>query len=38
MFSFPLQKWMGHADINTIAIYANAVDEEEAGLTAKMWE
>jgi len=33
-----LQKWMGHADMKTTAIYANAVDEEEAGLAAKMWE
>ncbi len=30
------QKWMGLADMKTLVIYANAVDEEEAGLAAKM--
>ena len=33
-----LQKWVGHADMKTTDIYAKAVDEEEAGLAAKMWE
>lgn len=32
-----LQKWMGHADIKTTAIYANAVGEEEAEIAAQMW-
>ena len=33
-----LQKWMGHADIKTTAIYANAVGPEEQGIAAKLWE
>ena len=32
-----LQKWMGHADIKTTAIYANAVGQEEFELAKKMW-
>jgi site-specific recombinase XerD len=32
-----LQKWMGHADIRTTAIYANAVGAEELELAGKMW-
>lgn len=32
-----LQKWMGHASIQTTAIYANAVGREEMELARKMW-
>ena len=32
-----LQKWMGHADIKTTAIYANAVGAEEIEIAEKMW-
>ena len=33
-----VQKWMGHASIETTAIYANAVGQEERKLAAKLWE
>ena len=33
-----LQKWMGHADMKTTAIYANAVGKEEQDIAARMWE
>ena len=33
-----LSKWLGHADIKTTAIYANAVGAEEAEISARMWE
>ncbi len=32
-----LQKWMGHADISTTAIYANAIGREERDIAGKMW-
>jgi len=32
-----MQKWMGHARIETTAIYANAVGREERALAARMW-
>ncbi len=32
-----LCKWMGHADIKTTAIYANAVGKEEQDIAARMW-
>ena len=32
-----LQKWMGHADIKTTAIYANAIGQEEQDIAARMW-
>lgn len=32
-----LQKWMGHADMETTAIYANALGEEERQIAARMW-
>ena len=32
-----LQKWMGHADIKTTSIYANAIGKEEADIASKMW-
>lgn len=33
-----IQKWMGHAQITTTAIYLDAVGEEEANHAAKRWE
>ncbi len=33
-----LQQWMGHSDLKTTAIYANAVGQEEAELAAGMWK
>lgn len=32
-----LRKWMGHASIETTAIYANAVGEEEQSIAERMW-
>ena len=32
-----LQKWMGHADIETTSIYANASGREERELAERMW-
>ncbi|MGE4045281.1 MAG: tyrosine-type recombinase/integrase [Acetobacteraceae bacterium] len=32
-----VQKWLGHAQLSTTAIYANAVGEEEQTIAAKMW-
>jgi integrase len=32
-----LRKWMGHARMETTAIYANALDTEEQGIAARMW-
>lgn len=32
-----MQKWLGHARIETTAIYANAVGREERGIAARMW-
>jgi len=32
-----LRKWMGHADMKTTAIYANAIGKEEAEIASKMW-
>ena len=33
-----LQKWMGHADLKTTAIYAEAVGPEEAAIADRMWQ
>lgn len=33
-----VQKWLGHSSIETTAIYANAVGEEERKLAAKLWQ
>lgn len=33
-----LQKWMGHADMKTTAIYANAIGQEEREIASRMWE
>ena len=32
-----LQKWMGHADMKTTAIYATAVGREEREIAERMW-
>ena len=32
-----LMKWMGHSDISTTAIYADAIGKEEAEIAKKMW-
>lgn len=32
-----VQKWMGHADMNTTAIYTQVLGPEEQQLAAKMW-
>ena len=32
-----LQKWLGHAQLSTTAIYADAVGREEQDIAAKMW-
>ena len=33
-----LQKWLGHAQLSTTAIYADAVGAEEKNLAARMWK
>lgn len=33
-----LSKWMGHADIKTTAIYADAIGPEEQDIASRMWE
>lgn len=33
-----IQRWLGHADIKTTAIYTQAMGEEERGLAARMWQ
>ena len=32
-----VQKWLGHAQLSTTAVYANAVGEEEQSIAARMW-
>lgn len=32
-----MQKWLGHAKIETTAIYANAIGTEERKAAARMW-
>jgi integrase/recombinase XerD len=32
-----IQKWLGHSQLTTTAIYANAVGEEEQNIASKMW-
>ena len=32
-----LQRWLGHAQLTTTAIYANAVGPEERNIAARMW-
>ncbi|MEI4263977.1 tyrosine-type recombinase/integrase [Roseovarius sp. D0-M9] len=33
-----LQKWLGHAQLSTTAIYVDAVGKEEQDLAARMWD
>jgi integrase len=33
-----LQKWMGHASMDTTAIYANAIGAEELAIADRMWD
>lgn len=33
-----VQRWLGHADMKTTAIYANALGPEERELAARMWQ
>ncbi|PCJ62748.1 MAG: integrase [Bacteroidetes bacterium] len=33
-----LQKWLGHANIKTTAVYANAIGEAEQDLANRMWD
>lgn len=32
-----VQKWIGHAQLSTTAIYADAVGKEEQDIAARMW-
>jgi integrase/recombinase XerD len=32
-----VQKWLGHAQLSTTAIYADAVGAEEHAIVARMW-
>jgi integrase/recombinase XerD len=32
-----VQKWLGHAQLSTTSIYANAVGQEEQSIAARMW-
>ncbi|WP_282047500.1 tyrosine-type recombinase/integrase [Roseibium album] len=32
-----LQRWLGHADMKTTAIYVQAVGPEERQIAARMW-
>jgi site-specific recombinase XerD len=32
-----VQKWLGHAQLSTTAIYADAVGTEEKNIAARMW-
>jgi integrase/recombinase XerD len=32
-----VQKWLGHSQLATTAIYANAVGEEEQNIASRMW-
>ncbi len=32
-----VQKWLGHAQLSTTAIYADAVGAEEQDIAARMW-
>jgi hypothetical protein len=33
----PTLQWMGHSQMETTAIYANAVGEEQQSIAARMW-
>jgi integrase/recombinase XerD len=32
-----VQKWLGHAQLSTTAIYADAVGADEQSIAARMW-
>jgi integrase/recombinase XerD len=32
-----VSKWLGHSQMETTAIYANAVGEEQQTIAARMW-
>jgi integrase/recombinase XerD len=32
-----VQKWLGHAQLSTTAVYANAGGTEEKGIARRMW-
>jgi len=32
-----VQKWLGHAELSTTAIYADAVGAEEQEIASRMW-
>jgi site-specific recombinase XerD len=32
-----LQRWLGHAQLTTTAIYANAIGPEERQIAERMW-
>jgi len=32
------QRWLGHADIRTTAIYSEAVGQEERNVAQRLWE
>jgi site-specific recombinase XerD len=33
-----VQKWLGHAQLSTTAVYANAVGAEEKDIARRMWD
>jgi integrase len=33
-----VQRWLGHTQLSTTAIYAEAVDEEERVIAARLWQ
>ena len=33
-----VQKWLGHAQLSTTAVYADAVGAEEKDIARRMWE
>jgi integrase/recombinase XerD len=33
-----VQKWLGHAQLSTTAVYANAVGTEEKDIAQRMWD
>jgi integrase/recombinase XerD len=33
-----VQKWLGHAQLSTTALYANAVGAEEKDIAWRMWD
>jgi site-specific recombinase XerD len=33
-----LQEWLGHAQLTTTAIYANAGGKEQSELSSRMWD